>query len=172
MYFIAISLLIATASHAQINFKEKQTTNGNYFAMLNENIIATSSNEKIVLKSLTECNNNFQFKFISQYGDDLKFEYKKYSIYYSGIEVVGMDFVIHEKNNIIQYLNGSFENIINPNLTIILSEINATQIAKSFFKTKNFSITEDKIKVEKLKLCFTKNYLVTNSTYCLAYSFP
>ena len=80
LFFIAISLLIATMSNAQINFKEKQNTN-----------------EKNVLKNLTECNSNFQFKFISQYGDDLKFEHKKFAIFYSGIEVVGMDFVIHEK---------------------------------------------------------------------------
>ncbi len=173
IFLIAIILLAKTGAKAQINFKEKQIIKDNYFAILNDNksTTVTSRNENLVLNVITKYNKNFIFKLTSNYSDDLGFDHKKYCLFYNGIEVIGMDFVLHEKANQIKYLNGTFEDIVNPNLVASLSEHNATQSAKLFFKSKNNLINNNKIIIEDVGICLTKKVLNINSTYCLVYRF-
>lgn len=151
--------------NAQADFTKKEITGTNHFAVLSNNTkhASTLINETLLLKQLTNCNNNFGFKFINSYGDDLKFEHKKFNVYFKNIEVKGMDFVIHEKDNAIQYLNGTFENI-ELNTTPLL---NTNSIIAKLLLSK--PVSKNLTNPVNKGLCIIKNEGVKNSVYELAY---
>ena len=148
--------------NAQVLFKENIIIGNNYFATIDENStpIDSLSSEDYLLKKITKSNPNLSFKFYRQYEDNSNTIHKKYDVFYNKLAVVGMDFVLHEKLNKIQSLNGTFENIENIDLFPKISENAALQIAVSFFKTKNNLLKDVKVNVEKSDFCIAKNQSV------------
>ncbi len=166
-----LGLFICSIAFAQINFKLKQVDGTNYFVLLADNAKQTAAlvNETAVLKQITNSNSAIEFRFIKSYTDDLKFTHKKFSVFYSGIEIKGMDFVIHEKDGIIQYLNGSYENLEKIAVTPAVNEQAAIINAKTYFEVIVKTKVTTKLTVENKGFCIIKNPLLTNAEYELAY---
>lgn len=166
-----IGIFICSIAFPQINFKQKEVDGNNYFATMADNAkqTATLQNETAVIKQITNSNPNIEFRFKSSYVDDLKFTHKKYTTFFKGIEVIGMDFVIHEKHNIVQYVNGTFQNIENTTSKATINEMSANNFAKAYFKVNSKSKIITKLSVENKGLCLIKNPLNKKANYELAY---
>ncbi len=166
-----ISLFICSIAFTQINFKQKQIGGTNYFAVLEpgENIAATLVNEVAVLKQLINSNATIEFRFLNSYVDDLKFTHKKYSIFYAGVEIKGMDFVLHQKEGIIQYVNGTYEDIGYIITKPFVNELAALNNAKTFFEASIKAKGANNFSIENKGFCIIKNSLLANTKYELAY---
>lgn len=166
-----ISLFICSISFAQVNFKKTQIKGANYFAVLadNEKQVAALVNEKVILKQITKNNELFEFRFESSFTDDLKYTHKKFSAWYNGIPIQGMDFVIHEKESIVKYVNGTYENIENIAVKPSISEPAAISYAQTYFGANVKINAATKLRIENKGFCIIKNPLLVNSKYELAY---
>ena len=167
---VIIAILICNISLAQIKFKINQIEEKNYFAVLDESTNYTTSEKNIitVLKQITESNEKINYKFLSSYNDNLNFTHKKYGVYYNNIEIKGMDFVIHEKNDIIALINGTFENLKDINTKPIINESSATEVAEKYYYEITKNIT-NKVTLQNKEYCIISNPLQKVITYELAY---
>lgn len=166
-----LGLFICSLAFTQINFKRKQIDGNTYFGVTADNAkqTATLVNEKAILKQITNSNESFEFWFVSSFSDDLKFIHKKFSVFYNGIEIKGMDFVIHEKDGIIQYVNGSYENIETIVITPSINQEAAISNAKTYYEAIVKTKATTKLVVENKGFCIIKNSLLLNTNYELAY---
>ena len=166
-----LGLFICSLAFTQINFKRKQIDGNTYFGVTADNAkqTATLVNEKAILKQITNSNESFEFWFVSSFSDDLKFIHKKFSVFYNGIEIKGMDFVIHEKDGIIQYVNGSYESIETIVITPSINQEAAISNAKTYYEAIVKTKATTKLVVENKGFCIIKNSLLLNTNYELAY---
>ncbi len=151
-----ILLTIALASInsnliAQVSFKTKLTEGSSLFAILadNEQKPATAENEQSLLSQFTKGSKDVTFENVGDYRDELNFTHKKFQVYFKGIEVIGIDFVIHEKAGKIRYTNGTFENIEDlstlPSVSVPIAEKKSTEFLNNKAGAKGLSSILGKI---------------------------
>lgn len=156
---------------AQISFTKKQIDGTMFFAtgINNSSQKAVTTDGAIILRALTNCKSEFDFRINRSYSDQDNFKHTKYKVFYKDLEVIGMDFVTHSKNNFIEVVNGSFENFNYANTKPTLDERSAITLAMSFFKANSKSNLVKNTKTSNAGLYLIRNILVPESKYELAY---
>ena len=143
--FIAIILLIISSEriYAQktISISSKITNSENkiIFAKLEdkENLYSSPTNDKLLIKQLTNYSDNVDYKFERVYSDNFGLNHKVYNAFLNGIKVLGLDYVIHEKAGKIIMLNGQFSDVSTVTTTPTLSREMAMKKASIFFERDN-----------------------------------
>ena len=155
----------------QIKFdgREKDKNgNINFVHVSAENKVAANDKEvKDLLIQICKPNTHVSFKQLRNYTDNLGFTHYIYQAYHDGLEMKGMCYSIHAKDNTIQYANGTFVNIANTKTTPQISGQTAIKAATEFYK-KTFINATIKL-VTNVELLFCNNPLADDSKYFLAY---
>lgn len=148
--------------------KRDKNNNISFVTLASESkLIANNQNFNKVLKQIFKPGKLFTFKQDGYYSDKLGYTHYRIKTYYENIEVQGMDFNVHVKDNLVRYLNGSFKNIsglpVKPGIT---EKIVMEKVEQAFNKVSKFSsITNEKI----IQLIYYKNPVDFKTKYELAY---
>jgi Zn-dependent metalloprotease len=131
--FLILSLS-GSALLAQLNFKiiQKDKDSNIVFASFSK---PPTDKPEVVLKQLNNCN-SCEYRIVRSFSDDMGFVHTSYQQYYNSYKVRYADFVVHTKNNIIEYLNGHYGNIADIENKKLITEDQAKANAIKFIKEK------------------------------------
>jgi len=76
-----------------------------------------------------DLSNDYQFAQLQKFSDLLNQTHYRYNLYYKGIEVIGAQFILHEKNGIIHYANGHLVHGLEVDISPLITEQTALQAA-------------------------------------------
>ena len=104
-------------------------------------------------KNYFSLSDDYQFKQIREFSDQLNQIHYRYNLYFKGIEVTGAQFILHEKNGIIHYASGHLVHGLEINTSPSISEqfslqTALTHIGADVYMWENVS-NEDFLKKEK-----------------------
>lgn len=170
LLIVTALLLLQTASAqkpVEISERQQNEKNKTIFAKIagNQQLENSTANESALIRQLTQHTDNIVYTFQRSYADNTGFTHHVYQARYKGIEVVGMDYVIHSKNGMIVMANGDFDDLDNLLTTPRISEKEISGYANPYKTTdKNVSFIR---KVQSLVIC--RDLLQKTNTFRLAY---
>ncbi len=190
-------LLFATVSMAQQKFNLSNTPFSNSFVHTEENNKITKEikfndlsgisfgNFIPELKKAFGLSNEISFKVKRKYSDKLKQTHYRMKEYYKGIPVEDQEFILHEKNGVVNYANGILTNYFQVNTTPQISEEQAFQTALSFIGAQKYMWEDPDMErllradkndkratyYPKANLVIVRKLLEKNFKYYLAYRF-
>jgi len=76
-----------------------------------------------------DLSNDYQFVLVQKFSDLLNQTHYRYNLHYKGIEVIGAQFILHEKNGSIHYANGHLVHGLEVDISPLITEQTALQAA-------------------------------------------
>ncbi len=130
-------------------------------------LIVNDKSVNELFSQVYKSNKHIGYKQAGSYSDNLNYTHYRYQVFYDNIQVMGMDFNVHVKDNLIQYVNGSFQNISGLITKPVITEKIATEIASDDF---SMSLKSSQVKKSEIAaIVFCKNPDDDVSKYELAY---
>jgi Zn-dependent metalloprotease len=171
--FLVLSLFQSWDIKAQIRFSESQKDEkGNYtFIKIAGDDLTTVSdeNEQKLLHQLSGNDPALQFRYNTSIKDNFGFIHKGFKTYLNNIEVLGIDYVIHEKDNVVIFANGSYETIGNISLKPIISETVAIEKAVKYFNSLEKNVIDKSIIGSNKGLIICRDYFNKTNFFILCY---
>jgi len=151
----------------------------------NENPDRKMKNDTIFLKAILQTKEEDKFRLKSVITDELGITHKRFQQYFKGIKVENAEYLLHGKNDNIEYINGDFQDLNIQNIEPILSEQQALLKALEYVNAERYkwedTDMENFIKQHRNnpnatfypegELVIAKDYFKNNDSFTLSWKF-
>ena len=152
---------------------------------VDENSDRKMQNDTIFLKAILQTKKEDEFRLKSVTTDEFGITHKRFQQYYRGIKVENAEYLLHGKDDNIEYINGDFQDINIQSITPIINEQQALLKALEYVRAERYKWEDPAMEkfvkqhrnnpnatyYPKGELVIAKDYLKRNNLFYLSWKF-